>query len=522
MTNNQPSNACRKSVPSSSKHIKHLFRHTVSSSDRHDVQQYLLDSEAELCRYQAEVNRLKAKITVVETRMGGLKRKIRKYRTLLSPVYRLPSEIWAEVFLFFCEGESLIPLKTPAVMVVSRVCGRWRDIALSTPRIWSTISLRFEGWTKGNGGRLDRLQSLLVSFLQRSKNMPLTVNLNSLRVEKQDEIDGVVKTLEGLLNHSTRWQHLDCTHSLLALPAFQSLRNRLPELKSLYVESGMRDNSSSLFHDCPSLTSISISPDSWSDSDFPLHQMKTLSLRRSYAPAALAVLRSCTNAYQLEMHSIGGMSRPDTDHIILPKIRQLTITAENEEDAMTVFQFSTLQSLTSLEIRRSSVNSVDWNRWDLGPVKDFFLRSSCALTSLKIGSVPLSDEETIQLLLLMPTLTNLSIEEYPKHGKNKIVTDAFLQLLSSDEDELASSFLPSLNHLDLIVHLSSLHIPSLIHAIASRAPDDMGNISESSCGLRSVTLTVMAKEKPDMSPFFELQCFGDAGLRMNIFHKTIC
>ncbi|KAF8213910.1 hypothetical protein K438DRAFT_1927157 [Mycena galopus ATCC 62051] len=70
------------------------------------------------------------------------------------PVLTLPVEITQEIFkqcLPFAEHSSLAlgELELCAPMVLLRICRQWRDIALSTPELWSTLSLTFDTITPG-------------------------------------------------------------------------------------------------------------------------------------------------------------------------------------------------------------------------------------------------------------------------------------------------------------------------------------------------------------------------------------
>ena len=68
------------------------------------------------------------------------------------PINKLPPELLFQVFDFVGPGPAIIPL--------SQVCRRWRDVALSSPTLWSVI------------GACSRLVPL---FLQRSLDSPLQV-----------------------------------------------------------------------------------------------------------------------------------------------------------------------------------------------------------------------------------------------------------------------------------------------------------------------------------------------------------
>ncbi|KAJ7472774.1 hypothetical protein FB451DRAFT_1006778, partial [Mycena latifolia] len=63
-----------------------------------------------------------------------------KQRSALSLFRRLPHEVLAEVFLRHQEDEEDSgDLRRAPKWIVAQVCGRWRAVALSTPRLWTSI-----------------------------------------------------------------------------------------------------------------------------------------------------------------------------------------------------------------------------------------------------------------------------------------------------------------------------------------------------------------------------------------------
>ncbi|KAJ7134336.1 hypothetical protein C8R44DRAFT_422517 [Mycena epipterygia] len=75
------------------------------------------------------------------------RRFIKFHRALLAPWRRLPAEIISEIFVFTL---SPVPIHTVAhwdddragTLLLCRICRSWRDIALSTPSLWTVLSVR--------------------------------------------------------------------------------------------------------------------------------------------------------------------------------------------------------------------------------------------------------------------------------------------------------------------------------------------------------------------------------------------
>ncbi|EEB92735.1 hypothetical protein MPER_08712, partial [Moniliophthora perniciosa FA553] len=75
-----------------------LLRRTISDTDKQVINQVLLDAEKELNDYDVEISRLRTAILALESRREGVKRMMDKYRSLLSPIHRMPPEILKTIF----------------------------------------------------------------------------------------------------------------------------------------------------------------------------------------------------------------------------------------------------------------------------------------------------------------------------------------------------------------------------------------------------------------------------------------
>ena len=132
------------------------------------------------------IRRLKAALASLEGEDSRITEVIAKYRIVLRPVHKLPSEILAKIFLFTLNPpvaldravartyppHSLNTSKPP--WTLGQVCREWREVALGTPGLWSSVYFHFRAHddvsqtSEFHAHRL-RLQ------LQRSANHPLIV-----------------------------------------------------------------------------------------------------------------------------------------------------------------------------------------------------------------------------------------------------------------------------------------------------------------------------------------------------------
>ncbi|KAJ7678797.1 hypothetical protein B0H17DRAFT_1131104 [Mycena rosella] len=126
-----------------------------------------LDQTAHAFVQRARLFRIDATIQQLERERGSLTAQLdlRKYTVLT-----LPSEIVSEIFLHALDPRSL-NTRSPAPTVLAQVCGHWREIALSLPALWSTLSLKLNRATVTN-----RL-AMANTWLTRSGARPLSISL---------------------------------------------------------------------------------------------------------------------------------------------------------------------------------------------------------------------------------------------------------------------------------------------------------------------------------------------------------
>ncbi|KAJ7641061.1 hypothetical protein FB45DRAFT_862325 [Roridomyces roridus] len=148
----------------------------------------------ELRRYDDEISRCEndfstppAWIHDVASERAQLQEHLSKYRSLLSPIRRMPPELLAGIFAFLKPSPfdtAIIPL-----FRLLHVCARWYNIVTGTPTLWDFIAI-------GENAAHETAMALLPLFLERSGTAPLTVYIRS-------RDPGAVSLLA---NHSERWR----------------------------------------------------------------------------------------------------------------------------------------------------------------------------------------------------------------------------------------------------------------------------------------------------------------------------
>ena len=151
---------------------------------------------------EVNIDHLREAISSLESRMASLlserdrlEMRLESAVRLQSPVHRLPSELLASIFItciMTMEEEDTLMLST--IMLVSR---HWKDIALSTPVLWSRI-------VAGTHHPLAKT----FRKLERSKSTPLHIYVDfSPRVENGTvTTESIVRTMDLLRTSVWRWK----------------------------------------------------------------------------------------------------------------------------------------------------------------------------------------------------------------------------------------------------------------------------------------------------------------------------
>uniref|UniRef100_A0A0W0GF00 F-box domain-containing protein n=1 Tax=Moniliophthora roreri TaxID=221103 RepID=A0A0W0GF00_MONRR len=490
--------------------MERLFRNTITPSDCAIISRFLKSAEAELRGYQDEIFRLKSAMVSLENKRDGLKKKMAKCRSLLSPINRMPPEILRIVFAFVCEEN-------------------W-EIVLATPSLWSSICIDSANWDED----FRLLEHYTRLFLDRSRTAPLEVSIDFGCAESL--ATDVIPSLEALVSHSNRWKSLEISsvkRGVIAHSVFHPIRGNLPILSYLAISGpgGYSDTSAvfrcDIFDTCPTLSSLLIKPNCplTEHCTLPWGQITSLRLKCCYNASGLAFLALSSNVKNLEVDEFGGAELnsdedPHPEDHFVSEVERLSIIASEESEFSCMLENSTLGHLLSLEISGSQRWPLrKWQRWDQQCITNFLQRSSCTLTSLSLKWVPITDTQAISLLRRLPTLAEFHIEEYSSTSEfgNRVITRTLLDEMTFDHENITTPFLPKLTSLSLVAHTSGLDKPALVRTITSRWIQDFVYATEAGiCCIKAVNIVVLGKGSKEVGTVLESElCWiGSAGARL--------
>ncbi|KAF7299762.1 F-box domain-containing protein [Mycena chlorophos] len=162
---------------------------------------------------------LDAAIQKLEQERAVLLAHIAKHEALLSPIRRLPHDMLQEIFKACMPADRNIAMSSSEPpLVLSRICSRWRNIALGTPMLWSKLHV-----VEPAAGTVVRRTEAVKEWLGRTGSLPLSISFAGMRQKRTNDV-GTVAFLTLLATYISRWEQVDLKFALDPR-AFQVLAN---------------------------------------------------------------------------------------------------------------------------------------------------------------------------------------------------------------------------------------------------------------------------------------------------------
>ncbi|KAJ7625877.1 hypothetical protein FB45DRAFT_1084557 [Roridomyces roridus] len=127
------------------------------------------------------------------------------HKVLISPVRRLPPELFQEIFLACLPTEhNAIMSVTQPPLIFGRICSGWRALALSTAALWASLHLPLDYIFD------KEIPDAPMTWLERSRGAPISLSIvgayNKGRWWERAELKTVVDVLDG---SAYRWESVD-------------------------------------------------------------------------------------------------------------------------------------------------------------------------------------------------------------------------------------------------------------------------------------------------------------------------
>jgi hypothetical protein len=454
----------RASVPSSP--TPHLHR-TTQAPDALEA----ISLRTTLRHANSNLDELDDDIAHAQVVLDELRRKCaasRKFTTehgaFFAPIRRLPPEILIHIFLH-CIPDYRISSFHPgyAPLLVGQVCIGWRQIILSTQKLWSSITIDYPR----RSNQLARLWS------SRAISVPLTIRLDSDNLTSR-ETEQMRPVLAELVQSCDRWKHLDLRlhHSLML--CLDPIKHCLPWLESLRLvkpgSSGSWNSEFNIFEHASRLRNLSLGPGvSHSNVKIPWHHLTELNAHVRTITGCLETLQLVPNLVKCTVYappsSRTSVLTQNIPILTFPHLRFFCVLGLVHPTEL--FNHLDLPILHTLHVGCETKRHMDsW--FSQQPFMSFLSCSSRTLRKLKMGCLrELGDSAHIaQCLRATPSLTELSLR-----GSGHWLTTDLLQLLT--RRPCIDPLVPDLEVLEICASfICCCHYAGLIESRWRAADDD--------------------------------------------------
>ena len=466
-------------------------------------------------------------IQQLRARQAALRRDVTRYRSLHSPIRKLPPEILRHIFGYACILDPAIeyPFQSTA-FCISSVCSRWRDIALHSPEVWANLNVCL-------GERAINPVCLAVS---RSHNYPLSLRVS----EAWGQDDACENLFRILMEQSERWLYVDFS---------EATSDTVDMLEGLSLTPLLEDVTLTAYHapeifgyigSAPCLRNVTFQKleDPIFFDNFTWETIRHLDMEYDgkLTPESLFEVLDLGTGLQSLVYRGEARTRLEGSDPVpytlfgfddLPhytsNLTSFAISLGDSEGFYNllhdVIMWLTLPSLTDLSIRhdenpgyRTKCGFTVGGEWPRDVIHGFLNRSGCTLTSLTLEGMPLLEPDVIALLKLTPSLQSFTLREMwasdavvirpykpPPQTTFRTVTQALLRQLeapifTSDAFSSQTPLLPKLSRLKLGVQHHFDAGAEFVDMVRSRwgLPRDSGiGSGVDTERLREVVLSVM-------------------------------
>ena len=401
----------------------------------------------EECDPKDELAELDALLERLTFKRYDLKRKINRF---YSPIIRLlPPDVMSTIFEF-CLPDSTVyqtyrfgKLFTP--LSLGAISSYWRDIAWSTPSLWSSLVVR-----DPNRHAPHLVTGMAQEWLGRSGRLPLFIQI--LSTFDNESVSALVDVIN---QYSNRWSDLDLDIPERYYQLFHATDNHAPILKSIrfhcpYKSDAISTSNLNLQLTCPRLERACLTNFPLDGTNIQWDNLTHLTLHYMSIFDSFIILRKTPRLVFCEGSgscSYRRFEEGDIEAPVLTSLRSLQLGVDI--DAGKFLENLIAPHLEEFSLPRYYSPSIE-------VITSFLRRSACSLRSLSITFQEYS-ERYMNLLQSIPSLNTLSIRSLgigalaitsPDDHDSRNIFQLVAKVLSSQSTSLRQGFLPNLKILE--------------------------------------------------------------------------
>lgn len=308
---------------------------------------------------------------------------------LMAFVEKIPVELSTEIFLHvsgpvgipfgMMSSQVQLPTTYANPYILGAICQSWRNLAWSTPTLWSCVYLN------ASRRRMSNMLELLESWLDRSKDSPLDIIFMKKRyigaINKHFDINAST-LFTVLLKESHRWKTISLTGDEVGplIDILSQYQDKLPQLDRVHFREDPR-NIGQIRPIFLPLTHIDLDFSPTLSSPISSSRITCLHFLRILFPELMSILSICHNTLRyLSLVKIWGSpeSNSQEDAVVFPHLQSLKVHMEPNIDA-TLSKIKHAPKLSSL-----SVSYKPWYHSD-PPLDTFLNRAGASLRLLCIS-----------------------------------------------------------------------------------------------------------------------------------------
>ncbi|KAF7358726.1 F-box domain-containing protein [Mycena sanguinolenta] len=462
-----------------------------------------LAEELEKC--DKRIAELEEELDRLETRREALAAYHQDCSSLLAPIRRLPPEILTDIFQLcrpsepdFSRSKSkaycgIAHLGQESLLWVSQVCVLWHTIVMSTPSLWTTISLHGCA-LRGTRQQFETTMELLGLAFERSGSLPLNVQFDSL----EKNCTRYRHALELIASHSARWKSAKFMTHPSDFVYLSRVKGNLPLLTTLELYIGGTGVEKLDFLEfLPSVKNLTVYGSIQSCMPrLPLRGLvtyKCLALQPNAIASTVASMsrlsHPCAVHVEVDVENwmqaySSGLRIPETSSNMSELSLKLTQTFFRPtrcfQTLEEIFAALTLPALREL----SFMADRDPLPWPHEQFMSFSIRSSFHhhLHCLDLFRVHITESELVDCLSTLPALQELSIaDRFPR----PLVSDTFLTTLTLTP-ERSTCLVPHLRVLDCISDFrfdDNIYLAFLMSRCGSAASSQAPFVSRMRCSM---------------------------------------
>ncbi|KAJ7604209.1 hypothetical protein FB45DRAFT_62976 [Roridomyces roridus] len=325
-----------------------------------------MDSKAIRLADRARVAQLAAEISRLQAELDPHQKRLDDYTY---PVLSIPTEIVSEILIQCLPPyPECPPLKGPSSpMCLTQICRQWREIALTTPKLWRAIPLRLKA--------IRREEDIVPLWLQRSGIQPLSIQMES------GDFEGAwlsAATLRALRECQNRWEHVNLA---LADSELGRIEGPMPLLRSLSLKMynfARTERPVSTAVDFPRLRTFTVDRLIYVGDWAPWSQLACLTLQRVAPSQYLSHLQTAVNLVHLTIldcteTGLTHVHDPLPNTIELPHLETLVLVDSDEQATFPhSFRIFKLPSLRTVQL------PAPWlGQWPVDEFTSFMTKCGC-------------------------------------------------------------------------------------------------------------------------------------------------